>query len=289
MVRGASSHFSLKRTDYVAYYPLVLGVLQSSGFLVLDAERGEDRAYLQGHPRSGEGPGVEIEVRRRPKGVDVHVLVVPHEDIPEEKGRFLIRQGVFGSLEQDAASSRALAEILPSLRRDDTEKRLDPHFARTPTNIPEWIFFNLRGGTVTWFLGTLLGTLGAAYLLFWAPDGVYRYNAALIGALLLVLCPWWSGIWARAAARGFVAGFFTVVIPATVYVIAALGWAAPGLHRDPGVWMIDTLMGSLAGSLGLVAPIVLGLLAAVPGMIAGIVGGRIFPTRMRRGEPSEHI
>src|SRR2546425_1175718 len=164
-----------------------------------------------------------------------------------------------------------------------------PHFARTPTNIPEWIFFNLRGGTVTWFLGTLLGTLGAAYLLFWAPDGVYRYNAALIGALLLVLCPWWSGIWARAAARGFVAGFFTVVIPATVYVIAALGWAAPGLHRDPGVWMIDTLMGSLAGSPGLVAPIVLGLLAAVPGMIAGIVGGRIFPTRMRRGEPSEHI
>src|SRR3989442_12059260 len=74
MARGASSHFSLKRVEYDRYYPTVLGVLQNSGFLVLDAERTDDRAFLQGLPRTGEGAGIEIEIRRRPKGVDVHVL-----------------------------------------------------------------------------------------------------------------------------------------------------------------------------------------------------------------------
>src|SRR2546426_6332632 len=94
MARGASSHFSLKRAEYDRYYPTVLGVLQNSGFLVMDADRDENRAFLQGLPRSGEGPGVEIEIRRKPKGLDIHVLVVPHEDLPPEKGQFLMRRCV---------------------------------------------------------------------------------------------------------------------------------------------------------------------------------------------------
>src|SRR3989442_260453 len=207
MARGASSHFSLKRVEYDRYYPTVLGVLQNSGFLVLDAERTDDRAFLQGLPRTGEGAGIEIEIRRRPKGVDVHVLVVPHQDLPQEKGRFLMKQGVFGTLQSDPASDRTLADVLPGLRRDEGQRQVDPRFRRTPTNIPEWIFFNLKGGTMTWVLGTVIGLTGAAYLLFWAPEGPYRRNDALMGALLLVLAPWWSGIWGRSAARGLVAAF----------------------------------------------------------------------------------
>jgi hypothetical protein len=278
----------MKKTDYAAYYTLVLGVLQNSGFLVADMERGEDRAFLKGIPRSHSGSGIEIELRRRkPKGVDVHILVVPHEDISQEPGRFLMKAGAFTFLQTDTTSTKTLEGMLPALQRDETERRVDPRFARTPTNVPKWIFFNLRGGRVTWFLGTVVGTLAAAYLVFWAPDGEYRFNSALIGSLLLILAPWWSGIWARSAARGFVAGFMTVLIPAVVYVISALGWALPGLRRDPGVWTIDMLMGSLEGSLGLIAPVLLGLLAAMPGAIAGVVGGRIFPTRMRRAKSSE--
>jgi len=218
--------------------------------------------------------------------VDVHVLVVPHEDLPQDKGQFLMRRGVFGNLQPDAASSKVLADILPALRRDDSEKRVDPHFARTPTNIPEWIFFNLRGGTVTWFLGTVLGTLGAAYLLFWAPDGTYRFNDTLIGVLLLILAPWWSGIWARSAARGFVAGFVTVLLPTIPYVVSALGIGAPGLKRNPGIGVIDALLAQIGGAAGLAAPIVLGLLAAISGTIAGVIGGKIFPTRMKRSAES---
>src|SRR3989442_1659895 len=161
MARGASSHFSLKRAEYDRYYPTVLGVLQNSGFLVMDADRDENRAFLQGLPRSGAGPGVEIEIRRRPKGLDIHVLVVPHEDLPQEKGQFLMRQGVFGTLQSDPASERTLAGILPALRRDNMERAVDPSFRRPPPNIPEWIFFNLKKGTPPWFLGILSGIVGA--------------------------------------------------------------------------------------------------------------------------------
>jgi hypothetical protein len=149
-------------------------------------------------------------------------------------------------------------------------------------------------------LTSALGALGVAYLVFWAPDGEYRFNSILIAALLLGLAPLWSGIWARSAGRGFVAGFVTILIPAMVYVSATLGWGLTGLRREPGVWTIDTLMGSLAGPLGslegslgpippvlLIAPALLGLLAAVPGAIAGAVSGRISHTRMRRARPTE--
>ena len=136
MARGASSHFSLKRVEYDRYYPTVLGVLQNSGFLVMDADRDENRAFLQGLPRSGAGSGVEIEIRRKPKGLDIHVLVVPHEDLPQEKGQFLMKRGVFGTLQSDPASERTLAGILPALRRDNMERAVDPSFRRTPTNIP---------------------------------------------------------------------------------------------------------------------------------------------------------
>ena len=286
MARGASSHFSLKKAEYDRYYPTVLGVLQNSGFLVLDADRDENRALLQGLPRSGVGPGVEIEIRRRPKGLDIHVLVVPHEDLPQEKGRFLMRQGVFGTLQSDAASERTLANILPGLRRDNMERQVDQQFRRTPTNIPEWIFFNLRTGTVTWFLGTVIGLTGAAYLLFWAPDGPYRQNDPLMAGLLLVLAPWWSGIWGRSAFRGLVAAFVTVALPVTFYVVSALGWALPGL-RPPGIALIQVLLGSLPGPAGIAVPVILGVLSGIVGAIAGVIGGRIFPLKMKR--PAESI
>ncbi len=287
MARGASSHFSLKRSEYDRYYPTVLGVLQNSGFLVLDADRDENRAFLQGLPRSGVGPGVEIEIRRRPKGLDVHVLVVPHEDLPQEKGRFLMRQGVFGSLQRDAASERTLADILPGLRRDDIVRPLDPRFRRTPTNIPQWIFFNLKTGRVTWFLGTLIGLTGAAYLLFWAPEGPYRQNDPLMAGLLLILAPWWSGIWGRSAARGLAAAFVTVALPVAFYVISALDWALPGLSRPPGISLIGVLIGSLPGAAGIAVPVILGVLSGIVGAIAGVIGGRIFPLQMK--QPAESI
>ncbi len=287
MARGASSHFSLKRAEYDRYYPTVLGVLQNSGFLVLDADRDENRAFLQGLPRSGVGPGVEIEIRRRrPKGLDIHVLVVPHEDLPQEKGRFLMRQGVFGTLQSDPASERTLADILPGLRRDEMERPLDPRFRRTPTNIPEWIFFNLKGGTATWFLGTVIGLTGAAYLLFWAPEGPYRRNDPLMVGLLLVLAPWWSGIWGRSASRGLVAAFVTVWLPTTFYVVSALGWAFPGLSRPPGIALIEVLLGALQGPVGIAVPVILGVLSGIVGAIAGVIGGRIFPLQMKQSAES---
>src|SRR2546428_10197215 len=101
MARGASSHFSLKRVEYDRYYPTVLGVLQNSGFLVLDAERTDDRAFLQGLPRTGEGAGIEIEIRRRPKGVDVHVFVVPPQNLPQGKARFRLKQAGFETFQSD--------------------------------------------------------------------------------------------------------------------------------------------------------------------------------------------
>ena len=286
MARGASSHFSLKRAEYDRYIPVVMGVLQNSGFLVMDSDRSEGRAFLQEMPRSAEGPGIEIEIRRRPKGVDVHVLVVPYEDLPEEKGRFLMRQGVFGALQRDAASEKTLEEILPGLRRDDMERPVDPQFRRTPTNIPEWIFFNLKTGSVTWFLGTVIGLTGASYLLFWAPDGPYRQNGPLMTGLLFVLAPWWSGIWARSAKRGFVAGFVTVLIPAAFYTVSALGYGLPGLYRPPGISVMDGVIRAFSGAAGLAAPIVLGIAAGIPAMIAGVIGGRIFPLRMKRASES---
>jgi hypothetical protein len=286
MARGASSHFSLKRAEYDRYYPTVLGVLQNSGFLVLDADRDENRAFLQGLPRSGVGPGIEIEVRRRPKGIDIHVLVVPHEDLPQEKGRFLMRQGVFGSLQSDPASERTLAGILPGLRRDGMERQVDPRFRRTPTNIPEWIFFNLKTGTVTWFLGTVIGLTSAAYLLFWAPEGPYRQNGPLMTGLLLVLAPWWSGIWGRSALRGLIAAFVTVSLPVTFYVVSALGWAFPGLTRPPGISLIQVLLASIQGPAGIAVPVILGILSGIVGAIAGVIGGRIFPLRVKRSAES---
>jgi len=289
MVRGASSHFSLKGTDFDSYYSLALGVLQNFDFLVGDALRLEDRALLRAIPRSGAGPGAELELRRRPKGVDVHVLVVPSEELPTEPGQFLMRQGAFVALDSDPASAAMMTDLLPALRRDDEQKRVDPRFARTPTNIPEWIFFNLTGGSVTWFLATVLATTGAAYLLFWAPDGPYRENSFLIGALLLVLAPVWSGMWARSAGRGFVAAFVTVGIPVTIYVVAALGWGLTDLRRVPGVYTIDAFLTSLAGSSGIFVPFLLGILAAGVGAGAGIIGGRIFPTRMKHPKSSEPI
>jgi len=289
MARGASSHFSLKRVEYDRYYPTVLGVLQNSGFLVLDAERTDDRAFLQGLPRTGEGAGIEIEIRRRPKGVDVHVLVVPHQDLPQEKGRFLMKQGVFGTLQSDPASDRTLADVLPGLRRDEGQRQVDPRFRRTPTNIPEWIFFNLKGGTMTWVLGTVIGLTGAAYLLFWAPEGPYRKNDALMGALLLVLAPWWSGIWGRSAARGLVAAFVTVAIPVTFYVVSALNWALPDLARDPQISLITVFLDALKGPAGIAVPLILGILSGIIGAIAGVIGGRIFPLQMKQSRSSESI
>jgi len=290
MARGAASHFLLKRTDFETYYPLLLGVLQNTGFLVADAKRGEDRALLKALPRSGMGSGLEVELRRRHKGVDVHILVVPHEDIPGESGRFLMHRGHFAFLHKDSASARTLAEILPSLRPDDSQRPpLDPHFAKTPSHVPDWIFFNTQGGAVTWLLGTAIGTIAAAYLLFWAPDGPYRENSFLIGALLLVLAPVWSGMWARSAGRGFVAAFVTVGLPVTIYVVAALGWGLTDLRRVPGVYTIDAFLTSLAGSSGIFVPFLLGILAAGVGAGAGIIGGRIFPTRMKHPKSSEPI
>jgi len=290
MTRGAAAHFSLKRTEFDPYYTLLLGVIQNQGLLVADVDRSEDRALMKALPRSGMVPGVELELRRRTRGVDVHVLVAPHEDFPAQKGRFLMHSRHFAFLHKDAASARTLSEIMPALRRTETQRPLDPHFAATPSHIPNWIFFNIRGGgAMTWFLGTAIGTIGAAYLLFWAPDGPYRYNGYLIGAFLLVLAPWWSGMWARSATRGFVAAFVTVVIPVTLYVIAALGWGLTGLRRDPGVYTIDTFLASLTGSTGMVVPFLLGILAAGVGAIAGIIGGRIFPNRMKHPQSSELI
>jgi len=286
MARGASSHFSLKRAEYDRYYPTVLGVLQNSGFLVMDADRDENRAFLQGLPRSGAGPGVEIEIRRRPKGLDIHVLVVPHEDLPQEKGQFLMRQGVFGTLQSDPASERTLAGILPALRRDNMERAVDPSFRRTPTNIPEWIFFNLKTGTATWFLGTVIGLTGAAYLLFWAPEGPYRQNSPLMTGLLLVLAPWWSGIWGRSALRGLAGAFVTVSLPVTFYVVSALGWGFPGLTRPPGITLIQVLLVSIQGPAGIAVPVILGILSGIVGAIAGVIGGRIFPLKVKRSAES---
>src|SRR3990172_8663890 len=99
MVRGAAAHFFLKEEEYERYYPLVLGVFQNNEFLVADSDRVEDRSILKGIPRSGSGHGLEVEIRRRPKGVDVHVLVVPLDELPEEPGRYLSREGVCATLQ----------------------------------------------------------------------------------------------------------------------------------------------------------------------------------------------
>jgi len=290
MVRGASSHFSLKGTDFDSYYSLALGVLQNFDFLVGDALRLEDRALVRAIPRSGAGSGVELELRRRPKGVDVHVLVVPYEELPTDKGQFLMRMGAFVAVQSDPASDTTLADIVPSLRRDDMHRRVDQRFVRTPTNIPEWIFFNLTGGSVTWFLATVLAMTAAAYLLFWAPDGPYRTNNLLIAGLLLIIAPWFAGIFSRTASRGFVAGFLTVMVPAVFYVVAALGWGLPSLRRTPGIMAIDVfLLSMFQGGMALLVPPVLGFLAGIPAAIAGVIGGRLFPIRMRRARSSEPI
>lgn len=269
--------------NYEEYYPIVLGVLQNNDFLVADAERLEDRSFVKGSPRSGAGVGVEIEIRRRPKGVDAHVLVVPFEDLPREPGTFLIRQGAFGYLRGDPASRDTLDALLPSLRRDDfADRPTDPRFARGPSHIPEWIFFDLQGGAVTFFLGTLLGTVATMYLLFASPDGLYRGNPALLAGFLLILAPWFAGMLARTVPRGYVAGLVTVALPVALYVVSALGLGLPGLRRDPGVPVIDAIIGVLPGPAGLAAAAVLGLSAGLPGAIAGAVGGRIYPIRVRR-------
>ena len=289
MVRGASSHFSMRGTDLDSYYPLALGVLQNFDFLIGDALRLEDRALLRAIPRYGGGPGVELELRRRPKGVDIHVLVVPSEDLPGDPGVFLMRQGAFVGLRSDAASDTLMKDLLPALRRDDMQRTRDPRFVRTPTNIPEWIFFNMTGGSVTWFLATVLATFGAAYLLFWAPEGAYRTNNLLVAGLLMIIAPWFGGIFSRTAARGFVAGFVTVALPAAVYTVSALGWGLGGLYRAPGVEAIDVFLVMFQGGAAILVPVVLGFLSGIPATIAGIVGGRLFPIRMKRARSSEPI
>lgn len=278
MVRGAAAHFFLKGEEYERYYPLVLGVFQNNGFLVADSGRIEDRSILKGIPRSGSGSGLEVEIRRRPKGVDVHVLVVPLDELLQEPGRYVSREGVFATLQPDAASGSMLRLLLPSLKREGEGPRRDPRFDRRPHQVPSWIFFDLKGGAVSGVLGTALGTVAAAYLLFWAPEGAYRSNDALLAVLLFVLAPWFSGIWARSAIRGAAAGFITVFLPTLFYAISALGFGLPGLFRAPGMPTVDTFF-EVFGGLALIVPAALGLLGAFPGGIAGAVGGRIFPLR----------
>lgn len=284
MPRGASAHFFLANTDYEGFYPLVLGVFQNYGYLVADSERGEERSLLKGIPRAGSGEGVEVEIHRKPRGVNVHVLVAPLADFPREAGRFLSREGVFATLQYDSGSQTTLAALLPALRREDRRPPPDPRFDRRPHSIPAWLFFNLKGGAVTGLLGTALGTIGAMYLLIWAPPGPYRSNDALM-AVLLVLAPWFSGIWTRSAKRGFTAGFLTVVLPAALYAVHALGYVTI-LQPAASMPLIDALLTSF-GNLAYIAPLALGLLAAIPGAIAGIVGGRIFPLRPRAPSPAD--
>lgn len=278
MVRGAAAHFFLKEEEYERYYPLVLGVFQNNGFLVANSDRVEDRSILKGIPRSGSGHGLEVEIRRRPKGVDVHVLVVPLDELPEEPGRYLSREGVFATLQPDARSGSTLNHLLPSLKRVGGGPRRDPQFDRRPHQVPSWIFFDLTGGAVSGVLGTVLGTVAAAYALFWAPDGAYRSNEALLAVLLFVLAPWFSGIWARSAIRGAAAGFVTVFVPILLYAVSALGYGLPDLLRAPGMPTVDTFL-DVFGGLALIVSAALGVLGAVPGAIAGGVGGKIFPLR----------
>lgn len=278
MVRGAATHLFLRGQEYERYYPLVLGVFQNNGFLVEDSARVEDRSILKGIPRSGSGFGVEVEMRRRPKGVDVHVLVVPLQDLPQEPGRFLSREGVFGTLRPDPGSRLLLHQLLRSLKREDEGPRRDPQFDRRPHQVPSWILFDLKGGAVFGILGTAVGTAAASYLLFWAPDGPYRSNEALLGIVLFVLTPWFSGIWARSGARGAAGGFLTVLLPLLFYAISALGYGLGGLVRPPGLPTVDSLM-DVFGAAAVIVPAALGLLGAIPGAIAGAVGGKIFPLR----------
>ena len=282
MVRGAADHFFLKGMDYEGYYPIVLGVFQNNDFLVADTDRVEDRAIVKGIPRSGSGLAMEIEIRRRPKGVDVHVLLVPLEALPRETGRFLSRQGTYVSLSTDPACQAKLKEVLPSLKREFETRPTDPRFAHTPLHIPEWVFFNLRGGSVTWFIGILLGILGGAYFLLWSPNVLYRDNDALNQGLLFLIVPWFAGIWARTVVRGYVAGFLAVALPAVLYVVSAAGLGLPGLARPPGVYLLDGFLSHFSGAAGLLVPAVVGLLTGVSGAIAGAVGGRIFPVEMKR-------
>lgn len=276
MVHGASTHFGLAGWDYDAYIPIVQGALENLDFLIVASKRSPDRSIFRAAPRASGSCAVEVDVRRRPKTVDVHVLVYPLAQQPTVPDRFLISEGVLRGFRKDAQSRVLLGELLPTLRRDPERRPREATKRPARGRALSWVPFQFEGGRLTWLLGSGIALGGVSYVLFFAPEGEYQTNAAAMALLVFATLPYLGGLWGRSGARGAVTGMLAVYVPTFLYSLAMAGYIATGIASTEALASIASRP-QFQGNMGIIFPIAFGIAGFVAGGVGGILGGLVFP------------
>jgi len=276
MVHGASKHFGLAGWDYDAYIPIVQGALEDLGFLIVASKSSPDQSIFRAAPRASGSCAVEVDVRRRPKTVDVHVLVYPLAQQPTVPDRFLISEGGLQGFRKDAQSRVLLGELLATLRRDP--ERTPREVTKRPARgrAPPWLSFQFEGGRLTWLLGSAIALGGVSYVLFFAPEGEYQTNAVAMAVLVFATLPYLGGLWGRSGARGAVTGMLAVYVPTFVYSLAMAGYIATGIASTEALASIASRP-QFHGNMVSIFPIAFGIAGFVVGGVGGILGGLVFP------------
>lgn len=279
MVSGAAGHFSMSGWDYDRYVPVVRAALESKELRIVGSKRGDTAVVFQAAPRTVGDRAVEVEVRNRPKAVEVHVLVYPLSILPSEPDRFRIWEGALGTVDSDARSRVLLGELLTALRRD-LDRKPGPGGRRGVERVPNWVFFRFQAGRITWLLGTLIALSGVAYLLFLAPEGAYQDSAAGMAILVLGAFPFIGGLWARSGLRGALTGALAVLLPTVVYALAMAGQVTGVASTEAldAIAPADQFQGALA----VVFPIAFSIAGLVAGGLGGIIWGHVFPILPRQ-------
>ncbi len=276
MVQGATGHFSMARWDYDAYVPVVRAALENMSLRIVGSKRGDTGVVFQAAPRTVGDRAVEVEVQRRPRAVDVHVLVYPLSLLPSETNRFRIWEGALGTVDNDSQSRVLLGELLTALRRDLDRRPRSGSSSIGAARVPSWVFFGFKAGRITWLLGALLAFGGVSYLLFLAPEGTYQESAAAMALLVFGAFPLLGGLWGRSGLRGAFTGLFAVFIPSILYALAMIGQIFPGLVSTQALAAIAS-PGQFQGGMAVILPLAFGIAGLVAGGTGGVIGARVFP------------